>query len=215
LLLSSFKINAMDKLSLNTADEFTLRFLDNQEVRVPKESKPSIRKYFLTLISECSVHLINFHERRQKKYQSFLGDLHQKIGQGSPNHQKKSKATISISKEIVEAVLLRLNAFEQNKGFLNNKVSLTSLSKSLQTNSSYLSKIINHSKGKTFKNYLNDLRVAYAHELMSTDPSQRKYTIEALAIDFGFKSAENFSKKFKAAYGMYPSKFMKGLQMGI
>ena len=201
----------MDKLSFTTADKFALRFLNEQEASLPTASKPSIRKFFLTVISECSVLLINFHERRQKKYKSILGDLDQKIGHGSSNHQKRSNATLSISKEIVEAVLLRLNAFEQNKGFLNNRVSLTSLSKSLETNSSYLSKIINHSKGKTFKNYLNDLRVAYAHELLSSDPSQRRYTIEALAFDFGFKSAENFSKKFKAAYGLYPSKFMKSL----
>ena len=205
----------MDKLSFTTADKFALRFLNEHEVSLPTASKPSIRKFFLTFISECSVLLIHFHERRQKKYQSLLGDLHQKIGHGSSNEQKRSAATLSISKEIVAAVLLRLNAFEQNKDFLNNQLSLTSLSKALETNSSYLSKIINHSKGKTFKNYLNDLRVAYAYEVLSSDPSQSKYTIEALAFDFGFKSAENFSKKFKAAYGMYPSKFMKGIQIGI
>ena len=109
-------------------------------------------------------------------------------------------------------MLLRLNAFEQQKGYLSTTVSLSSLSKILETNSSYLSKIINHSKGKKFKNYLNDLRVAHAHIELKNNPQQRKYTIEAIAFDFGFKSAENFSKKFKAVYGMYPSRYLRELE---
>lgn len=201
----------MDKLSFTSTNKLALTFLDEQEITLSKESHFSLRKFFIGFVSECSVLLINFHQRRQKKYVSFLGSLNRKIENSSSSGDNSKGKTIGISKEIVEAVLLRLNAFEQNKGFLSTKVSLTSLSKSLETNSSYLSKIINHTQGKTFKNYLNDLRVQYAHETLKTDPQQRKYTIEAIAYDFGFKSAENFSKKFKAAYGMYPSKFMRGL----
>jgi|TARA_R110002094_G_scaffold220991_1_gene194334 AraC-like DNA-binding protein len=201
----------MDKLTFTSTNKLALTFLDKQEIILPKESQFSLRKFFLSLVSEYSVLLINFHQRRQKKYVSLLGSLNRKIGNGtSPDNNSKVK-TIGISKEIVEGVLLKLNAFEQNKGFLSTKVSLSSLSKSLETNSSYLSKIINHTQGKTFKNYLNDLRILYAHETLKSDPQHRKYTIEAIAFDFGFKSAENFSKKFKAAYGMYPSKFMRGL----
>jgi len=201
----------MDKLSLTSTNKLALTFLDKQEITLSKETHFSFRKFFLSFVSECSMLLINFHQRRQKKYVSLLGSLNRKIENGSSSGGGSKVKPIGISKEIVEAVLLKLNAFEQNKGFLSTKVSLSSLSKSLETNSSYLSKIINHTQGKTFKNYLNDLRVQYAHETLKIDPQQRKYTIEAIAFDFGFKSAENFSKKFKAAYGLYPSKFMRGL----
>lgn len=201
----------MDKLSFTSTNKLALTFLDKQEITLSKESQFSFRRLFFSFISECSMLLINFHQRRQKKYVNLLGSLNRKIENGSSSGGSPKTKSIGISKEIVEAVLLKLNAFEQNKGFLSTKVSLSSLSKSLETNSSYLSKIINHTQGKTFKNYLNDLRVEYAHETLKNDPQQRKYTIEAIAFDFGFKSAENFSKKFKAAYGLYPSKFMRGL----
>ncbi|MEM7086274.1 MAG: helix-turn-helix domain-containing protein [Bacteroidota bacterium] len=202
----------MDKLSFTSTNKLALTILDEQEITLGKPSHFSLRKLFLSFVSECSRLLINFHQRRQKKYLSLLRNLNQKIENNPPSSNGSSnKKPIGISKEIVEAVLLKLNAFEQNKGFLNTNVNLSTLSKSLETNSSYLSKIINHTQGKTFKSYLNDLRVQYAHETLKSDSQQRKYTIEAIAFDFGFKSAENFSKKFKAAYGMYPSKFMRNL----
>ena len=201
----------MDKLSFTSTNKLAFTFLEEQEITLGKESQFLFRNFFLTLFSEFSMMLIKFHQRRQKKYESLLGSLNRQIENGSSSGRNSKIKSIGISKEIVEAVLLKLNAFELNKGFLSTKVSLTSLSKSLETNSSYLSKIINHTQGKTFKNYLNDLRVQYAHETIKTDPQQRKYTIAAIAFDFGFKSAENFSKKFKATYGMYPSKFMRSL----
>ena len=193
----------MDKLSFTS--------LDKQEVILGKESHFSLRKFYLVFISECSVLLINFHQKRQKKYTNLLENLSRKIENGISSRDNSEIKTIGISKEIVERVLLNLNAFEYNQEFLSTNVNLSSLSKSLETNSSYLSKIINHTKGKTFKNYLNDLRVSYAYETLKNDVQQRKYTIEASAHDFGFKSAENFSKKFNAAYGLYPSKYLKQL----
>jgi AraC-like DNA-binding protein len=201
----------MDELSITSANKSTLSFIGKKDLLVSKESMFSPRKVFFTVVSEMSLFLINFHQKRQQKYRDLWENLNGKIGNGTPSRNSSRSKVLPISKEIVEAVLLKLNAFEQQRGYLSTKVSLSSLSKSLETNSSYLSKIINHTKGKTFKNYLNELRVAYAYTELKNDPQKRKYTIEAIAFDFGFKSAENFSKKFKSAYGMYPSKYLREL----
>jgi len=58
---------------------------------------------------------------------------------------------------------------------------------------------------------LNDLRIEYAYVDLQTNPKKRRYTIEAIARDVGFKSAESFSKKFKQRFEMYPSVFLKKL----
>lgn len=163
------------------------------------------------MVSEVTILLINYHQSRQKKYQTILESLNKKTGNNSISIANSQPRIIPVSKEILEVVLLKLNAFEQQKGYLSTSINLNSLSKILDTNSSYLSKIINHSKGKTFKNYLNDLRIENALEELKNNPQNKKFTIEAIAFDLGFKSAESFSKKFKSAYGMYPSKFMKNL----
>ncbi len=210
--ISSSKLDAMDKLSITSANKSSLSIIGKNDLLVSKESIFFPRKVFFTVVSEMSLFLINFHQKRQQKYRDLLESLNRKIGDGAPAQVNSRPKTLPISKEIIEAVLLKLNGFEQQKGFLSTTVSLSSLSKLLGTNSSYLSKIINHSKGKTFKNYLNDLRVAHAYTELQNDPQKRKYTIEAIANDFGFKSAENFSKKFKVVYGMYPSKFLREME---
>ncbi|MBQ0734862.1 helix-turn-helix domain-containing protein [Aquimarina celericrescens] len=119
------------------------------------------------------------------------------------------KGGIDIPQNIANDILNRLNTFIKNEGFTDNKITLSSLAKSYQTNSTYLSKTINHYYNKSFTNYLNDLRVNYALEKLKTDSSFRKWTIKAIAQNSGFKSAETFSKLFKAKNGIYPSYFIK------
>lgn len=201
----------MDKPSIPSVNKSSLSFLDNDTFILSKESSYFSKNLFFTLVSEVTILLINYHQSRQKKYQTILESLNKKTGNNSISIANSQPRIIPVSKEILEVVLLKLNAFEQQKGYLSTSINLNSLSKILDTNSSYLSKIINHTKGKTFKNYLNDLRIENALEELKNNPQNKKFTIEAIAFDLGFKSAESFSKKFKSAYGMYPSKFMKNL----
>lgn len=201
----------MDKPSIPSVNKSSLSFLDNDTFILSKESSYFSKSLFFTLVSEVIILLINYHQSRQKKYQTILESLNKKTGNNSISIANSQPRIIPVSKEILEVVLLKLNAFEQQKGYLSTSINLNSLSKILDTNSSYLSKIINHTKGKTFKNYLNDLRIENALEELKNNPQNKKFTIEAIAFDLGFKSAESFSKKFKSAYGMYPSKFMKNL----
>ena len=188
-----------------------MSFLRKDAFIVTKESSYSSKSLFFSVVSEVAILLINYHQRRQKKYQSMLENITKKTGINFYTVANSQPRVIPVSKEIMDAVLLKLNAFEQQKGYLSTSINLNSLSKILDTNSSYLSKIINNTKGKTFKNYLNDLRIENALQELKNNPQNKKFTIEAIAFDLGFKSAESFSKKFKSAYGMYPSKFMKNL----
>ncbi len=201
----------MDKPFIPSVNNSALSFLDNDAFIVNKEFSFLSKNLFFWVVSAVTILLINYHQKRQKKYQTILENLEKKTENSSTSIAKSPPSVIPISKEILEVVLLKLNVFEQQKGYLSTSINLNSLSKILDTNSSYLSKIINHTKGKSFKNYLNDLRIENALEELKNDPQNRKFTIEAIAFDFGFKSAESFSKKFKSAYGMYPSKFMKNL----
>jgi len=62
-----------------------------------------------------------------------------------------------ISYKKVQEILDKLIAFENKKLFRNNKYTLGSVAKKLNTNSSYLSKIINAHKEKTFTEYITEL----------------------------------------------------------
>jgi AraC-like DNA-binding protein len=117
-----------------------------------------------------------------------------------------------ISPEIVDDILERLKTFEQEKEYLSQEISLSDMAKSFETNSTYLSKVINIKKGKNFSQYINDLRIDFAVEELKENSIFRKYTIKAIANECGFKSAESFSKSFYKKYGIYPSYYLKQLQ---
>lgn len=120
--------------------------------------------------------------------------------------------SIDISDETSIEILESLMQFEQNLGFLDKNITLSKLSNKLNTNTSYLSKVINSKKNQSFTTYIKTLRINYAFETLKSNRELEKYTIKAIAGEFGFKSAESFSKAFLDVYEIYPSYFIKQLK---
>ena len=102
--------------------------------------------------------------------------------------------------------------FEKENEFISKELNLNSLAKKINTNASYLSKVINHHKKSSFSQYLSDLRISYTLDQLKQNPTYRKYTVKAIAQEVGFKTAESFSKAFQKQTGLKPSYFIKELE---
>src|SRR5690606_36721941 len=102
--------------------------------------------------------------------------------------KNKKLQNINIPKDVIEDILAKLHLFEQNNDFIKNGITLNSISKELETNSSYLSKIINFYKEVSFSNYLNNLRITYAIDKLKKDSIFRNYSIHAIALEVGFNT---------------------------
>ena len=63
---------------------------------------------------------------------------------------------MGIPEHIVKDILEKLENFEKSYQFTKKKYTLNSLAKELNTNSSYLSKVINETKEIGFAHYLNN-----------------------------------------------------------
>ncbi|MEM6686576.1 MAG: helix-turn-helix domain-containing protein, partial [Bacteroidota bacterium] len=122
-----------------------------------------------------------------------------------------AKENLGLSSDIVDAVLVKLDKFEKSHKFTKKSYTLTKLAKELDTNSTYLSKIINYTKGINFANYMNELRIDYAISQLKENKLFRSYTIKAIAIEVGFNNAQSFSIAFHRKTGIYPSYFLKQL----
>jgi AraC-like DNA-binding protein len=122
-----------------------------------------------------------------------------------------NKIESDIPIEIINLILSSLSSFETNKDFLDKKITLNSLAKKINTNSTYLSKVINTQVGMSFSNYLKKIRVEYALQSLKENKVYTKYSIKVLAEEFGFNSAESFTKAFYKELGIYPSEFIKNL----
>ncbi len=125
---------------------------------------------------------------------------------------KNKPSVTNISDEVQYHLLVKLQKFEESRGYLKSKLNTTDLAKSFVWNSSYLSIVVNTYKQKSFSQYINDLRIDYAVARLQTDTKFRKYTVKAIAQEIGFNTAEAFAKTFYKNTGIYPSYFIKQLE---
>lgn len=87
----------------------------------------------------------------------------------------------------------------------NSKVTLTDLAKATFLSSSYLSRYIKETFGKTFSEVLMDVRLEHAEK----DILQTNWPITQIALENGFSLPASFNKAFRQRYGMAPSVYRK------
>lgn len=113
---------------------------------------------------------------------------------------------------LIDVIMGKLVLFEKGEQYLNKECTLDKLAKDLDTNTSYLSKIINDKKKTSFPNYLNSLRIEYAVLKLENDDLFRKYNMKGIADSVGFNNADSFSRAFKHHMNMNPTFFIDKLK---
>ncbi|AYN05874.1 helix-turn-helix domain-containing protein [Flavobacterium sp. 140616W15] len=147
---------------------------------------------------------------------SIIGDKEIEVNKEKENKIATTKIEpIGIAEELVNQILEKLDEFENKKGYLESNITVQMLSTTFETNSKYVSKIVNVYKGKTVTQYINDLRIEYTVVQLQENKMLRKYTIQALALEFGFNNAESFSAAFYKKTGIKPTYFIKELDTVI
>lgn len=157
--------------------------------------------------------LFLIHQSRKRKLykKRFLQLVKDKKSISKKPKSEIKKANNNIPSEIIELVLKSLQQFEKKKQFISSDITLTSLALDFNTNSKYLSQIINQYKNQTFSNYINELKF-YTIEKLKEDARFRKYSIKAIAGEVGFNNSESFSKAFYKNKEIHPSYFIKELE---
>lgn len=123
--------------------------------------------------------------------------------------EEDTSKSIVISDKTEEEILEKLKKFENSKLFLDKQMRIASLAKQLDTNTRYLSSIINASKDKSFNAYINSLRIQFIVDKLNTDSEYRRYKISYLANKSGFASQSSFTTAFKEVTGQTPSAYIR------
>lgn len=134
--------------------------------------------------------------------------VHQNIPEtpvAAPAEERKS----SLNESKVEELLKKLKSFEDKKEFTQKGLTLSKLATQLNTNSNYLSQVVNEYKGGNFNKYLSELRINYITNLLFENREYLKYGIETLAKECGIASRQNFSDLFYEINGIRPTDFIK------
>lgn len=182
------------------------------------QSKWHKRVIILSIILS-SIFLILFW--RQKKKSKQLREKFDNLMSQQPYQIENKKIQIineselvsklNISEIIVADLVAKLERFENEKGYLQQDITIDYLVNLFDSNSNYVSKIINNVKKKSISQYINDLRIEYVVEQLKIQKNWRKFTIQALAFEIGFSSADSFARAFTKKTGLKPSYFIKNL----
>ncbi len=169
-----------------------------------------VSKYRLVFFGVCLMIGISllfryFYINRKKAYSKEL----EKVKALDKTKVKLPKARLDLSKDLKQEILEKLDDFEEKKNYLKNDLTLNKMSKSLKTNSSYLSKVINMEKQKNFANYVNDLRIEYCKEKIEKDKKFRSYSVKSMAQEVGFNNIQSFAKAFFKQEGCNPAEYIK------
>jgi AraC-like DNA-binding protein len=127
----------------------------------------------------------------------------------STQESKPNYKNSGLSDDMVNQLFEKLVTHtEENKPFLDENLSLTTLAKQLDLTPNQLSQIINQKTPSNFFNFINGYRVEAVKEKLK-DPAFSHYSILAIGYDCGFQSKSSFNKVFKQMVGMTPLEFQK------
>jgi AraC-like DNA-binding protein len=128
-----------------------------------------------------------------------------------PVAERYRKSGLS-EKEAAE-LLQSLDQFMKiNKPYLDESLNLKSLAESLGTSTHKLSQVLNEQLGKTFFEYINDLRIEEVKERLNK-PINQQYTLLAIAFDSGFCSKSTFYTSFRKKMGITPGDYLKQTEL--
>ncbi|PZR16205.1 MAG: hypothetical protein DI539_17900 [Flavobacterium psychrophilum] len=153
-----------------------------------------------------SIWLVVVFRRNRKRQERIFRELME-------NKKPKSRPARDVPKELgipqetVDKVLARLDKWEQSMRYLEPNITRASMAVYLETNVHYVSDVILHYKGKSFTQYVNDLKVDYIIEQLKTDKNKRLFTHDALSKEAGFGTTQSFVIAFKARTTLSPNYF--------
>ena len=90
----------------------------------------------------------------------------------------------------------------KQQGFLDPAMTIDEISRRLNSNRTYVSKLVNIYQGMPFRDYLNKMRIDYSKRLMTDEPDA---ALDYISAKSGFQSSTQFIRKFKELEGLTPT----------
>ena len=151
--------------------------------------------------------IIFFYYRKNKRTIIKFDNARQQLNDIPVIHKKE----YNIDKKLENKFLKGINELKKSTDFLDPGFSIKVLSKKLNTNTSYLSYIINKEFNQSFKQYITELRIEYLIKKLTRESKYKNYTIKSLGEEIGYTNASAFTRAFKKYKGITPSEFIKYL----
>lgn len=206
----------------------SLNFLHNYDLIIIKAESNKIiasKNYFklslfgiLILFAVVVYSFYYYYKNQKEKHYRFL-----KIIQDLKESKTSEISILQIDKtepqpkqtldeELIEKIAQGLKKLELKETFLDPNFKLAFVAKKLNTNTAYLSQYFNQVMQKTFSEYTQELRIHYVLQKLKDAPYFRKYTLQAIAEEVGYKDANTLVRVFKKQTGLTPNYYIEKLE---
>ena len=103
-------------------------------------------------------------------------------------------------------------AQEYMKKYYNKDISLEATAETVNISPYYFSKLFKEETGINFSDYLTELRINRAKELINQDPDRN---IKEVSIEAGYSNPNYFSRIFKKWTGMTPTELRDSIKAEV
>lgn len=175
----------------------------NQKVKSPSVLLTIITIAAIVLLISLSTSAFGNNPKKQKHHKS---DNNKSI---KPSIYPEKETVIKLNEHIQQSIWERIeHAMVEKKYFLRQDLTLHELASLLETNTLYISRIINARTGQNFNSFVNQYRIDEACKLLLAD-TQQLMSIEGIALTCGFKSKSAFNAAFRKLKGTTPTAFIE------
>ncbi|MBQ4819337.1 AraC family transcriptional regulator [Aquimarina sp. MMG016] len=202
-------IDSLHLDDIRTKDKLYDQDIEELEEKNQNLSNQNVTYIIISLIAiVIIVVLLIYNFRKQQKNKRLFEELQKKQQYKDSDDVPTSKKDFVTDKK-AEVLFKKLNELEVTDFFLKEDCNLYNTAKLINTNTTYLSKIINEYQQKSFNDFINELRIQYCLKKLKTDKKFRSYTIKAIAGELGYKSVNTFASAFKKQTGLTHSFYLK------
>jgi AraC-like DNA-binding protein len=121
------------------------------------------------------------------------------------SRRSRARENLGLDENQVNDYANKIIAFMKNeKPYLDENLNLDQMAKSLRLHRNTVSFLINEYFQKSFKDFINEYRLAHSLELLKSGDER---TILNIAFDSGFSSKSAFNKIFKEKTGLTPGEY--------
>ena len=223
----SVKDKIEKKKSLFLNDSFSEINHENSQIKKNISTKNKLLILVIIVLSGGLIYFLIYRKNQNtkiKRIEEILENISKKSKQITPEVEKfqdEEQTTEPVMGDSAgsimpasteEKILKKLSEFEKSILYTQNNISLSFLATFCETNTKYLSFVINTHKKQDFNNYINELRINYIIQKLNDDPLYRRYKIATLAEEAGFSSQNKFATIFKKVTTISPSSFIQYLE---
>lgn len=125
-----------------------------------------------------------------------------------PEPEESEMENIESDENYIKFLPQFIKLVEEDKIYLQSNLSLDDIARHINSNRTYISRLINDKYESNFYDLINNKRIEYAQNLASSNPH---LTQEVIALESGFTHTSTFSRVFKKHTGITFREWQKGM----